>query len=266
MSARPLRGRHQPSGSMHDRLSLYLVVLVAGLPSRSRLIWHYGCAPDESPNRWASRPWMTGASIETTLEQWESSLRDMKAQMRGLFTQGRVAASAGAFLDGLLVMSGARPGGCALRPPEILGHGGSSYSGTGPVGCGWGCATSWATRSSRISPLKVRCRSSTRPASSSRQGFLRCGTPVHGFCRRDHELPDRRSLRPTYPGMATPSSTGRCIYRRAGRVIRRAWPQRTRPRARTEHGKGYVLGFKSDHHFGSWHGKPQSPAAPTILR
>lgn len=45
---------------------------------------------------------MTGASIETTLELWASSLRDVKARMRGLFTQERVAASANLFLDGLL--------------------------------------------------------------------------------------------------------------------------------------------------------------------
>jgi len=45
---------------------------------------------------------MEGASIETTLELWASSLREVKARMRGLFTQDRVAASAGAFLDGLL--------------------------------------------------------------------------------------------------------------------------------------------------------------------
>ena len=45
---------------------------------------------------------MAGASIETTLELWASSLRDVKERMRPLFTQQRVAASAGAFLDGLL--------------------------------------------------------------------------------------------------------------------------------------------------------------------
>src|ERR1700690_2797198 len=45
---------------------------------------------------------MTGALIETTLELWASSLRDVKSRMRGLFTQERVAASAGLFLDGLL--------------------------------------------------------------------------------------------------------------------------------------------------------------------
>ena len=45
---------------------------------------------------------MTGASIETTLELWASSLRDVKGRIRPLFTQERVAASAGLFLDGLL--------------------------------------------------------------------------------------------------------------------------------------------------------------------
>src|SRR5271163_4075665 len=45
---------------------------------------------------------MAGASIETTLELWASSLRDVKLRIRPLFTQERVAASAGQFLDGLL--------------------------------------------------------------------------------------------------------------------------------------------------------------------
>ena len=42
------------------------------------------------------------ASIEATLELWAASLRDVKGRMRPLFTQDRVAASAGQFLDGLL--------------------------------------------------------------------------------------------------------------------------------------------------------------------
>ena len=45
---------------------------------------------------------MSGVSIETTLELWASSLREVKARMRPLFTQERVAASAGFFLDGVL--------------------------------------------------------------------------------------------------------------------------------------------------------------------
>ena len=43
-----------------------------------------------------------GASIETTLELWASSVRDAKSRTGGLFTQKRVAVSAGLFLNGLL--------------------------------------------------------------------------------------------------------------------------------------------------------------------
>jgi SRSO17 transposase len=45
---------------------------------------------------------MGGASVEATLELWASELSAAKARMRPLFTQERVAASAGLFLDGLL--------------------------------------------------------------------------------------------------------------------------------------------------------------------
>src|SRR3954451_10525913 len=45
---------------------------------------------------------MSTASLETTLDLWASSLREVKDRMRPLFTQDRVAASANAFLDGLL--------------------------------------------------------------------------------------------------------------------------------------------------------------------
>src|SRR3954465_12410662 len=45
---------------------------------------------------------MSGVSIEETLELWAASLREVKARMRPLFTQERVAASAGLFVDGLL--------------------------------------------------------------------------------------------------------------------------------------------------------------------
>src|SRR6201982_4208197 len=45
---------------------------------------------------------MAYAGIETTLELWASSLRGGKARMRPFFTQERVAASAGRFLEVLL--------------------------------------------------------------------------------------------------------------------------------------------------------------------
>src|ERR1700720_4776515 len=48
------------------------------------------------------RSWMTGASIETTLALWASSLREVKKRMRPLFEQDRTALNAGLFVDGLL--------------------------------------------------------------------------------------------------------------------------------------------------------------------
>jgi SRSO17 transposase len=41
-------------------------------------------------------------SVEVTLELWASSLRDVKARIRPLFLQERMAQSAGLFLDALL--------------------------------------------------------------------------------------------------------------------------------------------------------------------
>ena len=43
-----------------------------------------------------------GASVEDTLALWASALRDGKRRIRPLFTQDRVASSAGQFLDALL--------------------------------------------------------------------------------------------------------------------------------------------------------------------
>jgi hypothetical protein len=45
---------------------------------------------------------MTRASIETTLELWVSSLRQVKERIQPLFAQKRAAMNAGLFLDGLL--------------------------------------------------------------------------------------------------------------------------------------------------------------------
>ncbi|MFE1600902.1 IS701 family transposase [Methylobacterium sp. ID0610] len=45
---------------------------------------------------------MPSASLETTLELWSTSLREAKQRMRPLFAAPSVAASANAFLDGLL--------------------------------------------------------------------------------------------------------------------------------------------------------------------
>ena len=87
---------------------------------------------------------MTGASIETTLELWASSLRDVKARMGGLFTQERVAASAGLFLDELLGNERRKTGWMRAERRVIRGHGDSrrSLAGVGgmPTHCAMSCA------------------------------------------------------------------------------------------------------------------------------
>jgi SRSO17 transposase len=45
---------------------------------------------------------VAGVAIEDALELWASSLREVKRRIRPLFTQERVALSAGLFLDALL--------------------------------------------------------------------------------------------------------------------------------------------------------------------
>ena len=78
---------------------------------------------------------MTGASIKTTLELWASSLREVKARIRPLFSQERVAASAGAFLDGLLGPEQRKTGGSARSQPGIRAVASAGGSGTRSLGC-----------------------------------------------------------------------------------------------------------------------------------
>jgi len=62
-----------------------------------------------------------GASIEDTLSLWAASLREAKRRIRPLFTQGRVATSAGQFLDALL---GNEPRKTGWMRAEAAGDGG----------------------------------------------------------------------------------------------------------------------------------------------
>src|SRR3954470_2680581 len=75
---------------------------------------------------------MSGVSIEETLELLAASLREVKARMRPLFTQERVAASAGLFVNGLLGEERRKTGWMRAeaagdlgprRPQGILGSG-----------------------------------------------------------------------------------------------------------------------------------------------
>ena len=71
---------------------------------------------------------MVVASMEAALELWASSLRDVKGRIRPLFTQERVAQSAGLFLDGLL--------GPERRKTGWMRAEAAGCPGPGPVGCG----------------------------------------------------------------------------------------------------------------------------------
>jgi hypothetical protein len=93
---------------------------------------------------------MPSVSLETTLELWSTTLRQIKQRIRPLFAAPSVAASANAFLDGLSEASGARPAGCGPRPPVIPVPGASRPSSAARTGmrrrCGMWCATMWSRR------------------------------------------------------------------------------------------------------------------------
>ena len=110
---------------------------------------------------------MAGASIERTLEWWASSLRDVKARLRPLFSQERVAVSAGLFLDGLLGEERRKTGWMRAeaagdpgpwRQQAILGRGRrDGDAGTGTLGRGVPCATWSGIMWSSIWPVPMRC-------------------------------------------------------------------------------------------------------------
>src|SRR3954465_6474266 len=60
---------------------------------------------------------MAGGAIEEALELWASSPREVKRRIRPLFTQERVAVSAGLFLDGLLGPERRKTGGMRAEGP-----------------------------------------------------------------------------------------------------------------------------------------------------
>jgi SRSO17 transposase len=240
---------------------------------------------------------MTGASIEATLELWASSLRDVKERMRGLFTQERVAASAGAFLDGLLGDERRKTGWMRAeaagdpgpwRQQAILGRGRwdadnlrdivrdyvveklgdddavlvideTGFLKQGNASCGVG--RQYTGSAGKI----TNCQIGVFAAYVSRHG--------HAFIDRALYLPKswtsdaaRRTAAHVPEGttFATkPALAVEMIKRAIAAGVPFSWVaadavygvgdiEGTLRRA----GKGYVLGVKSDHHFGSWAGKP----------
>jgi SRSO17 transposase len=245
---------------------------------------------------------MAGASIETTLDLWATSLRDVKARMRSLFTQDRVAASANLFLDGLLGDERRKTGWMRAeaagdpgpwRQQAILGRGRwdadvlrdivrdyvvehlatpegvlvideTGFLKQGKASCG--VARQYTGSAGKI----TNCQIGVFAAYVSARG--------HAFVDRALYLPKGWTTDPARLAAAHVPETVAFATKPALAIdmIRRAlaadvpfsWVA-----ADTVYGvgdiegtlrracKGYVLGVKSDHHFGSWAGKP--PVAGT---
>ena len=142
---------------------------------------------------------MTGASIETTLELWASSLRDVKARMRGLFTQERVASSANLFLDGLLGDERRKTGWMRAeaagdpgpwRQQAILGRGCWDAEGLRDIVRDYVVETLAADDAVLVIDETGFLKQG--PSLLKRLGILRCRTSVYRLGRQDNELPDRR--------------------------------------------------------------------------
>jgi SRSO17 transposase len=240
---------------------------------------------------------MTGGSIEATLDLWATSLRDVKARMRGLFTQKRVAASAGLFLDGLLGDERRKTGWMRAeaagdpgpwRQQAILGRGRWDADGLrdiirdyvveklgaedavlvidetgflkqGKASCG--VARQYTGSAGKI----TNCQIGVFAAYVSRHG--------HAFIDRALYLPkawtnDPARLAATHVPDGTafatkPALAVAMINRAIEAGVPFAWVAADAvygvgdiEQCLRRAGKGYVLGVRSDHHFGSWFGKP----------
>ena len=240
---------------------------------------------------------MTGASIETTLELWASSLRDVKARMRALFTQERVAASANLFLDGLLGDERRKTGWMRAeaagdpgpwRQQAILGRGRWNADGLRDIvreyvveNLGTQNAVLVIDETGFLKQGKASCGVARQYTGSAGKitncqiGVFAAYVSARGHAFIDRALYLRKSWTgdpaklaathvPETIGFATkPALAVDMIGRALAANVPFSWVA-----ADAVYGvgdiegalrracKGYVLGVKSDHYFGSWAGKP----------
>ena len=240
---------------------------------------------------------MTGASIETTLELWASSLRDVKSRMRGLFTQERVAVSANLFLDGLLSDERRKTGWMRAeaagdpgpwRQQAILGRGRWEADAlrdivrdyvveslatddavlvvdeTGFLKQGKAFCGVWRQYTGSAGKI-TNCQIGVFAAYVSARG--------HAFIDRALYLPKSWTGDPArlaaahVPELVTfatkPALAVQMIRRALAANVPFSWVAADAvygvgdvEQALRRACKGYVLGVKSDHYFGSWAGKP----------
>jgi len=236
---------------------------------------------------------MTGASIETTLELWASSLRDVKARMRGLFTQERVAASANLFLDGLLGDERRKTGWMRAeaagdpgpwRQQAILGRGKWDAEALRDVveNLATDDAVLVIDETGFLKQGKASCGVSRQYTGSAGKitncqiGVFACYVSArgHAFIDRALYLPKSWTSDPARLAAAhvpeavafatKPALAVQMIQRALATEIPFSWVAADAvygvgdvEQALRRACKGYVLGVKSDHRFGSWGNKPQ---------
>jgi len=171
---------------------------------------------------------VAGVAVEDALELWASSLREVKRCIRPLFTQERVAVSAGLFLDGLLGPERRKTGWMRAeaagdpgpwRQQAILGRGRWEADALGDL-----------VRDYAVESLADQ----DGVLVIDETGFLKQGKASCGVARQytgsAGKVTRSGSSPPTCPGTATPSLTGRYICPRPGPTIRSAWrPPTSRP-------------------------------------
>jgi SRSO17 transposase len=240
---------------------------------------------------------MTGGSIETTLELWASSLRDVKARMRGLFTQDRVAASAGLFLDGLLGDERRKTGWMRAeaagdpgpwRQQAILGRDRWDADALRDIVRDYVVETLAAEdavlvidETGFLKQGKASCgvgrqyTGSAGKITNCQIGVFAAYVSRHGRAFIDRALylpkawtsdPARLAAThvPTDTAFATkPALAVQMINRAIAASVPFSWVAADSvygvgdiEQALRRAGKGYVLGVASNHHFGSWLGKP----------
>ncbi len=237
---------------------------------------------------------MKATSIEATLELWASSLRDVKARIRPLFTQERVAASAGLFLDGLLGPEPRKTGWMRAeaagdlgpwRQQAILGRGRWEADALRDVVRDYTLAdadavlvideTGFLKQGKASCGVGRQCTGSAGKITNCQVGVFAAYVSRHGhaFVDRALYLPKRwtddparlaAAHVPPEVGFATkPHLATQMIERAVAAGVPFAWVVGDSiygvgelEMALRRAGKGYVLGASAAHGFNSWGGKP----------
>src|SRR5215217_5642592 len=135
---------------------------------------------------------MMGVAVEQMLDLWWTELRQVKAHLRALFPHPSVAASAAAFLDGLLGPERRKTGWMRAEAAGIRGRGAHRRCSAAAMGTQTPCATWCARTQSRRLLLRMRARHRRDRLSQAGPELVWGWTAIHRIGGQDHPLSDRR--------------------------------------------------------------------------